>query len=146
MFESRGLAIGTVRVALAVAAVAAVIPAQSQAQGQAKRPKIIARPHTLMVDATTKLKGSGFPPNTVIKLAECGRTFWLVPSSPCLEREQAVTTNRQGRFRTTFTAGLCPEGEPGKMPTERTCYIGEPVAAEDTESLVGAVKITVSYP
>ncbi|MGD1057099.1 MAG: hypothetical protein ABR992_06755 [Solirubrobacteraceae bacterium] len=144
MFDSRNLAGRTVRTVLAVAAVAVAIPAQSQAL--AKSPKSIARPRSVMVDATTTLRGSGFPAKTVIKLAECGRTFWLVPSFPCLEREQAVTTNRHGRFRTTFTVGLCPEGEPGKMPTERTCYIGEPVAAEDTESLVGAVKITVSYP
>jgi hypothetical protein len=99
-----------------------------------------------MVNATTTLKGAGFPANSVIELAECGRTFWLAPSYPCLEHEQAVTTDRHGRFRATFTAGLCPEGEPGKMPTERTCYIGELVSGEDTGSLVGAAKITVSYP
>jgi hypothetical protein len=99
-----------------------------------------------MVNATTTLKGAGFPANSVVELAECGRTFWLAPSYPCLEHEQAVTTDRHGRFRATFTAGLCPEGEPGKMPTERTCYIGELVSGEDTGSLVGAAKITVSYP
>jgi hypothetical protein len=32
------------------------------------------------------------------------------------------------------------------MPTERTCYIGELVTGEDTGSLVGAAKITVTYP
>jgi hypothetical protein len=53
---------------------------------------------------------------------------------------------RRRRFRATFTAGLCPEGEPGEMPTERICYIGELVGAEDAESLVGAAKVTVTYP
>jgi hypothetical protein len=32
------------------------------------------------------------------------------------------------------------------MPTERTCGGGELVNGEDTGSLVGAAKITVTYP
>ncbi|HEY4916225.1 MAG TPA: hypothetical protein VIH92_04915 [Solirubrobacteraceae bacterium] len=116
------------------------------AQAQAKQPRVAARPHSLMVRTTATLKGSGFPANTVIQLGECGRTFWLDPSDPCIAGEETVTTDRKGRFRTTFQVGLCPEGESGKMPTERTCYIGELVDGEDTGSLVGAAKITVTYP
>lgn len=126
----------------AASALVAVAPAQALA----KQPKITARPRTLMVNDTTTLKGSGFPANTVIQLRECGRTFWLAPDYPCTANEAAVTTDRSGRFRTTFQAGLCPEGEPGKMPTERICYVGELVTGEDTGSLVGAAKITVTYP
>ncbi len=111
-----------------------------------KPPKIVARPRTLMVNTTATLKGSGFPASTVIELGECGRTFWLAPQNPCIAEEQAVATDRHGRFRATFEVGLCPEGEPGKMPTERTCYVGELVSGEDTGSLVGAAKITVTYP
>jgi hypothetical protein len=137
----RKLVFCTSLAALAVAA-APVLPAQAQA----KQPKIAARPHTLMVNATTMLKGSGFPANTVIELRECGRTFWLAPDYPCVASEETVTTDKRGRFRATFQARLCPEGEPGTMPTERICYIGELVTGEDTGSLVGAAKITVTYP
>ncbi|MGO9320263.1 MAG: hypothetical protein ACLQBY_05620 [Solirubrobacteraceae bacterium] len=141
MFDSRNLVVCAALAASAVAA-APVLPAQAQA----KQPKITARPRTVMVDATTTLRGSGFPANTVIELRECGRTFWLAPHYPCIANEEAVATDGRGRFRATFQAGLCPEGEPGKMPTERTCYIGELVTGEDTGSLVGAAKITVTYP
>lgn len=131
----------------AAGAVAAMVPAMSvPAQAQAKTPKIDARPRSVMVNATARLKGSGFPASTVVELTECGHTFWLAPSDPCIGREQAVTTDRRGRFRATFQVGLCPEGEPGRMPTERSCYVGELVSGEDTGSLVGAAKITVSYP
>lgn len=140
MFDSKKL---IVYAAAAASALAAAAPA---AQAQARQPKIKARPSTLMVNATTTLKGSGFPANTVIQLRDCGRTFWLAPDYPCTENEAAVTTDRRGRFHTTFQVGLCPEGEPGKMPTERICYIGELVTGEDTGSLVGAARITVTYP
>jgi hypothetical protein len=140
MFDSKKL------IVCAAVAAAALVVAAPLAQAQAKQPKITARPRTLMVNATATLKGSGFPANTVIQLRECGRTFWLAPDYPCTANEEAVTTDRGGRFRTTFQAGLCPEGEPGKMPTERVCYIGELVTGEDTGSLVGAAKITVTYP
>jgi hypothetical protein len=141
MFDSRKIA-----ACAALAALTAVAAPALPAYAQAKRPKITARPHSLMVNRDATLKGSGFPASTAIQLRECGRTFWLAPSSPCTANEQTVTTDRRGRFRTTFQVGLCPEGEAGKMPTERTCYIGELVTGEDAGSLVGAAKITVTYP
>lgn len=141
MFDSRRIVVCAALTALAVA-VAPALPAQAQT----KQPKITARPRTLMVNATTMLTGSGFLASTVIELGECGSTFWLAPRDPCIANEQAVTTDRHGRFRATFRAGLCPEGEPGKMPNERTCYIGELVTGEDAGSLVGSAKITVTYP
>lgn len=140
MFDSKKLIVCAATAASALAAAAPL------AQAQAKQPKIKARPSTLMVNTTTTLTGSGFPANTVIQLRECGRTFWLAPDYPCTENKEAVTTDRRGRFHTTFQAGLCPEGEPGKMPTERICYIGELVTGEDTGSLIGAARITVTYP
>lgn len=143
MFASRK-AIGCA--ALAAAALVTAAVAQAPAQAEATQPKISARPSTLMVNATTTLKGSGFPANTVIQLRECGRTFWLAPAYPCTANEASVTTDRSGRFRTTFKVGLCPEGEPGKMPSERICYVGELLTGEDTGSLVGAAMITVTYP
>ncbi len=141
MFDSRKLVVCTALAASAVA-IAPALPAQAQAA----QPKITARPRTLMVNATTMLRGSGFPANTVIELRECGRTFWLAPNDPCISDEQTVTTDRRGRLSTTYQVGLCPEGAAGNMPTERTCYIGELVTGEDTGSLVGAAKITVTYP
>jgi hypothetical protein len=144
MFDSRNRIVRAALVSCAVVAAATAVAAQAQAQ--AKQPRITARPHSVMVRATATLKGSGFPANTVVQLEECGRTFWIDPSDPCIAGEETVTTDRNGRFHATFQVGLCPEGESGKMPTERTCYIGELVNGEDTGSLVGAAKITVTYP
>lgn len=142
MFASRK-AIGCAALAASALVTAA---AAASVQAQTRQPKISARPSTLMVNATTTLKGSGFPANTVIQLRECGRTFWLAPAYPCTANEASVTTDRSGRFRTTFEVGLCPEGEPGKMPNERICYVGQLLTGEDTGSLVGAARITVTYP
>jgi hypothetical protein len=55
-------------------------------------------------------------------------------------------TDARGRFVTFFFVELCPEGASGEIVTERTCYIGEPQPREDSTALVGAVRITVTYP
>jgi hypothetical protein len=110
-------------------------------------PKIHAMPKRLMVNTTTTLKGKHFPANTTIRLLECGKTFWLAPSTPCLEENATeVTTDAKGRFETSFTVGLCPEGEQIRTRTERLCYVGEVVFGEDTGELVGPAKLKVSYP
>lgn len=129
--------------ALAVAAVALSPAAASASRG----PHIKVKPNRVMVNTSTTLRGTGFPPNTTIQLAECGRTSWLAPSYPCLEDNSvSVSTDAKGRFETTFKAGVCPEGERTKNPTEVLCYVGEPKWVEDTGSLVGAAKLLVSYP
>ena len=72
-----------------------------------------------MVNTTVTLKGKHFPPNTTIQFLECGKTSWLAPSEPCLEASaKEVTTGAKGRFETTFKAGVCPEAERTKNPTE----------------------------
>jgi hypothetical protein len=117
------------------------------AQASARSPKIKARPHSVMVNTTTNLKGAGFPANTTIQLRECGRTFWMAPAYPCLEDNGvSVLTDAKGRFQTAFNVELCPEGEPRHKPTQRVCYIGELVSGEDTGSLLGAARIIVTYP
>jgi hypothetical protein len=127
------------------AAVLALIPAQPAFAG-AKGPKITARPRSVMVNTETTLKGRGFPASSTIELRECGRTFWLDPEDPCLEGGKSVMTDSKGKFTTSFSVGLCPEGEPTKKPTQRVCWIGELVSGEDTGQLVGAARLVVSYP
>ena len=127
-----------------VAALAAASPAYAMKEGS---PKIKATPHKLMVNTATTLQGKHFPANTTIQLRECGKTFWLAPSNPCLEDNATeVTTDAKGRFETSFDVGLCPEGEQLHMRTERLCYVGEVVFGEDTGELVGAAKLKVTYP
>jgi hypothetical protein len=143
MFRSRR-ALGALLSCAVIAALATGAPAYAMGEGS---PKIRAMPKKLMINTTTMLKGMHFPPNTTIRLLECGKTFWLAPSNPCLEEHSTeVTTNAKGRFETGFKVGLCPEGEPTKHPTERVCYVGEAVSGEDTGSLVGAARLLVSYP
>ena len=59
-----------------------------------------------------------------------------------------VTTDALGGFTTPFKVQLCPRTTPPVPPvTEETCYIGEPhPRGIDTVALIGAAKITVSYP
>ncbi len=133
----------------ATLAVLAIVlaPAALAHGGPARPPQIKARPTNLMIDTETTLRGKGFPANSTIQIRECGRTSWLVPEDPCNTANTiAVHTDGKGRFAASFKAELCPEGMPGKNITERTCYVGEPLAAEDTERLVGAAKLTVTYP
>jgi hypothetical protein len=141
--------LGSKQLLASAALVALVLTAglSGSAQASATSPKINARPHSVMVNATTSLKGKGFPANTTIQLRECGRTFWLAPAYPCLEDNGvSVTTDAKGRFQTSFQVGLCPEGEATKKPTQRVCYVGELVTGEDTGSLVGPARLVVTYP
>jgi hypothetical protein len=136
-----------VLVSIVLAAAALTAALGGSALASATSPKIHARPHSVMVNTTTNLKGSGFPANTTIQLRECGNTFWLAPSYPCLEDNGvSVTTDAKGRFQTAFKVELCPEGEATKKPTRRVCYVGELVTEEDSGSLVGAARLIVTYP
>ena len=132
-------------IASGLATAVSLVPATALASA-APAPKVAARPHKVMVGQETTLKGKGFPANTEVTLRECGRTFWLVPADPCTEEAKTVTTDAKGRFLTSFTVGLCPEGEPTSKPTQRVCYIGELVSGEDTGSLLGAGRLIVTYP
>jgi hypothetical protein len=111
------------------------------------KPTITARPSHVMVSSATALTGTGFPSKSLLRLRECGRRFWLVPEEPC-NTSNAITveTNRYGRFKATFHVELCPEGSVGKVPTERTCYIGRLQFGEDTGELQPAARIIVTYP
>jgi hypothetical protein len=130
----------------AISAALLILVASALAMG-GEGPKIRAKPHRLMINTDTTLKGKGFPANTTIQLRECGRTSWLAPENPCVEGDEtSVVTDAKGRFQTSFHVGLCPEGEPTKRPTQRVCYVGELVTGEDTGSLVGAARLIVSYP
>lgn len=143
MFGSRRSR-GTFVLCVVAAALTAAAPAYAAGEGS---PKVKAKPHRVMVNTTITLKGKHFAPNTTIQLLECGKTFWLAPSSPCLEdNAKEVTTDAKGRFETTFKAGVCPEAEHTKHPTEVVCYVGEAVFGEDTGELVGAATLKVSYP
>ena len=102
-----------------------------------------------MVNGTTMLTGSGFPASNPVHLQECGSSFWIVPEEPCdTANEVTVMSDSSGRFSTPFTVQLCPRTVPPKPPvTRERCYIGEPQSTgEDTVGLLGAVKITVTYP
>jgi hypothetical protein len=111
-------------------------------------PRIVDRPKSVMVNSSTTLTGTGFPPSTTIALQECGKTGWIAPQSPCASSNGiSVTTNAVGGFKTAFKVSLCPDGVRGREPTSEICYIGEPKPSGiDTITLLGAVKITVTYP
>jgi hypothetical protein len=129
----------------AMATLALAIPPATA--GAAAAPKVKAKPHNVMVGAETTLTGRHFPAEATITLGECGRTFWMAPSDPCLpEHDVTVKTDSKGRFQTPFTVGLCPEGEATKRPTQRICFVGELVTGEDTGELVGAAKLVVTFP
>ena len=112
-------------------------------------PHIGVHPRSVMVTKTTTLKGSGFPANSQVRLRECGATAWIVPQEVCdTANEITVTTGPKGRFTTEFEVDLCPRELPPKPPvTREKCYIGEPQSTgEDTEGLLGAAKVIVTYP
>jgi hypothetical protein len=135
--------------AMTLAAAMLVVTALPVAQAAAgtKQPKIKVKPHAAMVGTEAAVTGSGFPAGATVDLRECGKTLWLAPKSPCdTGNETTVTANGKGRFSTTMRVELCPEGEPAKGPTERTCYIGEQVWLEDEGELAPAAKLLVSYP
>ena len=129
------------------AAVAAVVILPAWGAPALAAPQIKAHPRRVMVGSTVTLRGKGFPANQTIPLSECGRTFWIVPEQACnTENETTVKTNRKGAFKTSFRVEVCPDSETGRGPTEKIRYIGEPVPAEDTVSLLGAAQIGVGYP
>ena len=105
-------------------------------------------PNNVMVNLFTTLTGVGFPPVSTVELRECGKKNWIAPKNPCdTTNGISVKTNTSGGFKTAFKVELCPDGVRGPEPTSEICYIGEPKPVGlDTIALVGAAKVTVTYP
>jgi hypothetical protein len=135
-------------IVLAITAALAAIGAFSPA-GAATKPRIVASPNNVMVNTKIHLAGTGFPARTKLKIEECSASNWVVPQNPCdTGNTISVVTDRHGRFGATFTAELCPRSNTAAKPvTKQTCYIGNPEPRGiDTMTLVGAARITVTYP
>ena len=100
-----------------------------------------------MINTKTTLTGSGFPAKTKLTIAECPATNWIVPQNPCVKNNTvSVVTDRHGRFTRQFRVELCG-GKRGPEPTSQICYIGDPhPEGIDTITLLGAAKVTVTYP
>jgi len=137
------------RVGLAVTIIAVSAGALSSQAGavSATPARIVAKPNNLMANTQTRLTGTGFPAKTKLTIKECATTFWIVPRNPCATNNTiSVVTDAHGRFTHQFRAELCG-GKHGPMPTSQICYIGEPhPEGIDTIRLLGAAKITVTYP
>ena len=113
----------------------------------AASPRIVARPANVMVNQDVALLGTGFAPETTLKVIECSLKVWAIGEKPCLS-DNAVTvhTSMHGSFRATMKAQICPAITPPHR-TERTCYIGVPQpSGVDTIRLEGAARIVVSWP
>ena len=110
-------------------------------------PHIVATPNNLMVNTKTTLTGTGFPAKTRLAIVECSKTSWVVPANPCVGTNKiSVVTDARGRFTAQFRVVLCG-GKRGPGPTSQICYIGHPhPRGVDTVTLVGAAKVTVTYP
>ena len=110
-------------------------------------PQISASPNHLMVNQMTTLHGEGFAPKATVQLKECASTGWIVVLHPCVAGSKlSVVTKADGSFTTSFVAKVC-SGTPVGPATARRCFVGVPTpSGVDTMSLVGAVKLIVSYP
>ena len=113
------------------------------------QPHIRARPASVMVNHPVSLRGAGFQANTAVELTECSKTNWIAPQQFCSTgNSRSVRTDHRGAFVVSFVMDLCPKSTPATGPvTERTCYVGEvEPKGVDTLELVGAAKVTVTYP
>jgi hypothetical protein len=109
--------------------------------------RIVAKPNKPMVNTKTTLTGTGFPAKTKLTLEECSVTQWVVTAKRCVGANKiSVVTDSHGRFTHKFRVVLCG-GKRGPMPTSQVCYIGAPhPQGVDVITLLGAVKVTVTYP
>jgi hypothetical protein len=109
-------------------------------------PRIVAHPNSVMVDGTTTLVGSNFPPHANLRIVECSARTWIVPQNPC-DTANAITvhTNSLGHFKSPFKVLTCPA--PTTPGFAEICYVGNPrPLGIDEVQLVGAAKITVTGP
>jgi hypothetical protein len=113
-------------------------------------PRIVAKPNNVMVNTKVTLTGAGFAARTKLAIEECSTRGWVVVAQhPCVsDNKISVVTDAHGRFTHKFKVELCPRSTTGSGPaTEETCYIGSPhPQGVDTISLVGAARVTVTYP
>ena len=149
-----GAALGIVSAgSVALAASAYMLPTPVAIKAK-HHPKIVARPHRVKVNKSTTLTGSGFKPHAKLVLNECAAVAWVVPKQVCNHRNAVhVRTGPHGGFRVRMKVLVCPRGT---QPQARVlgpegfvvhCFIGVPrIAGVDTETLVGAVRISVTGP
>ena len=142
--------LGRVTLAFAVVVLAGGVMAGAAGAVSPTPPHIVATPNNVMVNTTVRLVGTGFPAHATLVIEECGSTTWVVGTqAPCdTSNTISVATNRRGRFTSPFKVELCPRPNPPTPPvTRETCYVGNPQPRGiDTITLVGAAKITVTYP
>jgi hypothetical protein len=112
-------------------------------------PRIVAKPNNAMVNTKIVLTGRGFAARATLAIMECSNKGWVVVQRPCVSSNKiSVVTDAHGGFTRKFRVELCPRSQSGAGPaTKETCYIGNPhPEGIDTMSLLGAVRITVTYP
>jgi hypothetical protein len=123
------------------------------------RPKIVAKPDSVMVNTKTTLTGSGFKRHKRLRIWECSARNWVVPKQICNHRNAVtVRTNAHGGFTVKFKALVCPANSSVALTTaaltpaarkgfSRRCFVGVPTpSGVDVVILVGAARITVTGP
>lgn len=149
-----GIALGIVGAGSAAQAASAyMLPAPVAAKAK-HHPKIVAAPRKVRVNKVTTLTGSGFKPHAKLVLNECAARAWIVPKQVCNHRNAAaVRTGPHGGFLVRMKILVCPRGmqpqvrvlDPRRFAVP--CFIGVPkIAGVDTETLIGAVRISVTGP
>ena len=134
---------------LPVALLAGGVVAPAAAATSPTPSHLVAKPDNVMVNTKIRLAGTGFPARTKLTVEECGTTSWVVPANPCdTNNSVSVRTDAHGRFASPLEAELCPRGKHPKGPaTREACYVGVPhPKGVDTVRLVGAARVTVTYP
>ena len=144
MLRSRITRVG---LAITITVLAAGVLSSQAGAVAATPPHIVAKPNNLMVNTKTTLTGTGFPVKTKLTIQECSTNFWIAPQNPCSTTNKiTVQTDSHGKFVRQFRVALCG-GKRGPGPTSQICYIGEPhPEGVDTIRLLGAAKVTVTYP
>lgn len=132
-------------ISLAATATSFCVTSAAAAMGS---PHINVQPNNVMVNTSIALTGVRFRANSTFTIKECSTTAWIAPQNPCSSNNAiSVTTNKRGRFHASLKADVCANGQRGKEPTSVICYVGKPQpTGVDTIALVGAAKITVTYP
>jgi hypothetical protein len=120
----------------------------SAASTPAASPRIVAHPHSVMVNGSTTLTGTNFKPRKSVTIKECSEKTWIVPQDPCDSTNSIVVkANGQGGFTSSFTVQTCPDGTTTPPGFSERCYIGDPTPSGiDVITLVGAARITVTGP
>ena len=135
---------------LAVAALAAGAWSAEASATSSTPPRIVAKPNNVMVNTKITLTGTGFADRAKLSIMECSNSGWVVVAQhPCVsDNKISVVTDAHGRFTRMFKVELCPRTSTGSGPvTKETCYIGNPhPEGVDTISLIGAARVTVTYP